>query len=383
MSLPPDLSAEEQAFYNRQMRLPEVQEEGQRRLKHSRVLIVGLGGLGCPALQYLAAAGVGVIGLCDGDQVDTSNLHRQPLYHPEQVGQPKVAHALEAAQRQNPYITIQTHPYPITADNSVALFSEYDLVLDCTDNYATKFLLNDTAVLTQTPIIQASIYQAEGQLWLYNPAQKGPCLRCIWPDIPEPDCVGTCAEVGVLGVVPGTFGLLQAAEALKYLLGISSPLANGPMLLLNVNDYSQSMLGRPRDTDCPVCGTHPAITAITATAYAQTRPWEKTVDALREGQPGPMVWVWVDIRDPEEVAADPMPDSPDAMPGGIRLMQCPMGVVEADPAAMLPKDAPILLICQRGVRSRKLAHKLRQEGFGQVFSLVGGIDALKRQPSFM
>ncbi|HZH97503.1 MAG TPA: ThiF family adenylyltransferase, partial [Fimbriimonadaceae bacterium] len=207
----------EAAYYARQVRLPDLGQEGQSKLKAARVLVVGAGGLGSSALLYLAASGVGKIGISEDDVLSPSNLHRQVLYNWADVGKPKAALAARRLLALNPFVTAEVHAR-ITTDNALAIFQDYDLVLDCTDNFRSKFLLSDAAVAARKPLVQASIYQYEGQLHVYDPKVNSPCLRCTWPEIPAEDCVGSCAEVGVMGVLPGVFGALQASEAIKLIL---------------------------------------------------------------------------------------------------------------------------------------------------------------------
>lgn len=318
-------------YYDRQMALPEVGAEGQRRLAEARVLVVGAGGLGCPALLYLASAGVGKIGICDDDALDESNLHRQPLYAAGQVGQPKTILAAERLRLLNPHIEIAEHPRRLKRETA-GICTEYDVLLDCTDNFSAKFLLNKIAMEQGKTLISASIYRMEGQLQIVVPG--GPCLRCLWPDKPEDGCVGTCEEVGVLGFVPGVFGVLQAAEAIKLILGIPSPLSDGKLMLFDLQSMSSSTLELARDPSCPVCGSGCDL--------------EESLLMEADELEGCLL---VDVRDGEN-----------------------------DLEALLVSEPsrPIVLMCSRGIRSLSLVQELRSRGIRNVYSLAGGAQALER-----
>src|SRR6202453_436421 len=242
-----------QPDYSRQQLLKEIGPQGQELLARSRVLIVGAGGLGTPVLQYLAGAGVGFLGLVDADELDASNLHRQPLYALADVGKPKAALAKAAVARLNPEVHVETHATRFTADNALALVREHDVVVDCSDNFLTKFLINDAAVLARRPAVFASVYQYEGQIQVYRPAATHACLRCLWPEATVDGVVGNCAEAGVLGPVPGTFGALQALLTLKILLKLSGRL-EGELLLLDFTSFTTLKLKAPRRTECQAPG---------------------------------------------------------------------------------------------------------------------------------
>src|SRR6202521_3569289 len=238
-----------QPDYSRQQLLKEIGAKGQAALARARVLIVGLGGLGSPVMQYLAGAGGGSLGLVDADALDASNLHRQPIYALRDVGGPKVDLARTAVAEINPSVRVETHSARLDAGNALDLIRSYDIVVDCSDNFRTKFLINDAAVLAHRPAVFASVYQYEGQLQVYKPEPRHACLRCLWPDATADGVVGNCAEAGVLGPVPGTFGTLQALLTLKILLGLPGQL-DAELLLMDFMNFSSLKLKAPRRAEC-------------------------------------------------------------------------------------------------------------------------------------
>ncbi len=342
--------------YSRQQSLKEIGAEGQSRLAASRVLVIGAGGLGCPVLQYLAGAGVGCIGIADADLLDASNLHRQPLYALADVGQPKVALAKAAIAKLNPTVRVETHAGRFDADNAVDLVASYDLVIDCSDNFRTKFLVNDAAVLARKPAVFASVYQYEGQLQIYKPDDAHACLRCLWPDATADGIVGNCAEAGVLGPVPGAFGAMQALLALKILLGMPGQL-DGELLLLNFMNFTQLTLKAPRRAACGA----PACSLVRAPRREFT-DLEIELDSLSSAAAQGMEVI--DIRNDEEVAARPVPARHIAMPALL-----------ADPS-VLSTGKEYLLVCASGRRSVATARDLRARGFS-VKSLAGGLQRLE------
>ena len=251
------LTPEEIQRYSRHLTLPDVGIEGQERLKESSALLVGAGGLGAPLALYLAAAGVGRIGLVDFDIVDVSNLQRQVLYGVEDIGRPKLEAAKERLQGINPHIQIEVHEVALTSENALGIISQYDLVADGTDNFATRYLVNDACILTGRPNVYGSIFRFEGQVSVFG-APEGPCYRCIYPEPPPPGMVPSCAEGGVLGVLPGMVGTLQANEAIKLLLGIGEPLV-GRLMLVDALSMKIREWKVPRDPECPVCGEQPTV----------------------------------------------------------------------------------------------------------------------------
>ena len=254
------LSVNELRRYQRHLTLPEVGVEGQKRLKQSSVLLIGAGGLGSPLALYLAAAGVGRIGIVDFDTVDESNLQRQVLHGTSDVGRPKLQSAADRLSDINPNVTLELHETRLSSENALELVKNYDVVADGTDNFPTRYLVNDACILTGTPNAYASIYQFEGQASVFG-AEDGPCYRCLYPEPPPPGLVPSCAEGGVLGVLPGLMGTLQATEVIKLLLGIGDPLI-GRLLLFDALEMSFRTLKVRKNPDCPICGDHPTVTKL-------------------------------------------------------------------------------------------------------------------------
>jgi molybdopterin/thiamine biosynthesis adenylyltransferase/rhodanese-related sulfurtransferase len=345
-----------QPDYSRQLLLKEIGAQGQAALGRARVLIVGLGGLGSPVIQYLAGAGVGCLGLVDADDLDPSNLHRQPIYALADVGRPKIDLARAAINEINPSVQVETHAQRFNADNALELTRSFDLIIDCTDNFRTKYLINDAAVLAQRPAVFASVYQYEGQLQVYKPQAAHACLRCLWPDAIADGVVGNCAEAGVLGPVPGAFGALQALLAIKLLLGISGQL-DGELLLLDFMNFSSIKLKAPRRAECRAPGC----------AHIHDLPRDEhgieiELHSLSEAaERGLEV---IDIRTAEEFAAEPS--------AGRHI---PMPKLLADPA-VLNSGRPVLLVCASGKRSLAAARELRRRGVA-VRSLSGGLSKLE------
>lgn len=345
-----------QPDYSRQQLLREIGSTGQARLARARVLVVGAGGLASPVLQYLAGAGVGTLGIVDADALEASNLHRQPLYALADVGAPKVDLARAALARLNPAVMVETHAERFTAQNAERLIGSYDLVIDCTDNFATKFLINDAAVLAKRPAIFASVYQYEGQLQCYEPRADHACLRCLWPDALVDGVVGNCAEAGVLGPVPGAFGTLQALLALKVLLDLPGRLG-GELLLMDFTNFTSIKLKAGRRADCPApnCALIRAVAAPLTDAELAVRGVDDP--AVRGAR-------LIDIRSAQEFAAHPS-----------TLEHVPMAQLLANPPASSP--APWLLVCASGKRSVSAARALRARGI-MAFSLVGGLAQLEQ-----
>jgi adenylyltransferase/sulfurtransferase len=337
------------ADYSRQILLKEIGAAGQARLAGSRVLVVGVGGLGSPLVQYLAGAGVGFLGLVDADTLQASNLHRQPLYTLADCGKLKVDLAGAAALAINPEITVVTHALRLTADNALGLVGGHDLVVDCSDNFRTKFLINDAAVLARRPAVFASVYQYEGQLQVYKPDPAHACLRCLWPEATADGVVGNCAESGVLGPVPGIVGSMQALLTLKILLGLEGQLA-GELLLLDFMAMSTTRLTAPRRTGCAA----PECTLIDGIPREAGDIEITTVGALP-----PPVEV-IDIRSDEEVAAVPS-----------TARHIAMSELLAHPE-LLSLGKRYVLVCASGKRSLATARQLRQRGLA-VHSLAGGL----------
>lgn len=352
------------ADYSRQIALREVGAAGQEKLRQAAVLIVGCGGLGVPAMTYLAAAGVGRLGLVDGDRLEASNLHRQTLYSLADVGQPKVELAAARLRALNPEVQVRTHPVRLEAAGAAEIIEPYTLVIDCTDNFATKFLLNDTCVRLRKPVIFSSVHQYEGQLQLVRPERGGACLRCIWPNATRDGLVGNCAEAGVLGPVPGTFGTLQALEALKLLLDLPGQLSE-ELVVMDLLTLAVTRVRTRRAADCP---QHALAAAVGSphTAAADAGGLELHFDSLERAIAAH--FEVIDIREPHELAQ---------APSGPGVRPLPMAQLLHGPAA-LPSGGRYLLLCASGRRSLAAAQELRSRGYGQVFSLRGGLAALAR-----
>jgi len=350
--------------YSRQTRLREVGDSGQAKLASSRVLVIGAGGLGCPVISYLAGAGVGTLGIVDGDRLDASNLHRQTMYDARDVGEYKVELAARRVAALNPTIHVQTWKEPLNAGNAVEVFGQFDLVVECTDDMRSRYLSSDAAVLTGTPLILASIYQYEGQLQFVAAQPGTPCLRCLWPQEPAPESVGSCVLSGVLGPVPGVLGAMQATEALKVLLGLPQPNA-GSLSLVNLIDLTIQHL--------PIDATHGCAEqggCIEVARRAMARSMEeddvdlvfdRLEDAVAAG------YLVVDVRDSEELASDPMPV--------MAALHVPSTQVTSRVCEFA--DGPYLLVCASGRRSGHAARLLRGEGVRGVYSLTGGLNALR------
>lgn len=336
-------------YYLRQMCLPEVGESGQRKLGKAKCLVVGAGGLGCPVLSYLTAAGVGTIGICDFDRVEITNLHRQVLYTVEDIGEPKAEVAARKLSRANPYVEFLSYPTKAT----VLLCQAYDLVLDCTDNFQTKFFLNDCAYLHQIPLIRAAIYRFEGQMQFYLPKRDDACLRCLWKEVPEEGCVGSCTEVGVLGPLPGFFGTLQAMEAIKFFLGM--PLLSS-LLLYDLISHEQKKISLLKNPHCPLCGNNPSI-------HHAGSSWEVHVREINLKE-----YILVDIREQKELQQQSLTNW--------EFQHIPLSTFDEN---RICEQKPYLFFCQKGRRSYNLVHSLRKKGFENVFSLMGGIDQLENK----
>jgi molybdopterin/thiamine biosynthesis adenylyltransferase/rhodanese-related sulfurtransferase len=346
-----------QPDYSRQVLLKEIGLQGQAKLRQARVLIVGLGGLGSPVMQYLAGAGVGHLGLVDADVLDASNLHRQPIYTLSAVGRPKAELARAAIAAINPAVQVETHAARFNADNALDLIRRHDVVVDCSDNFRTKYLINDAAVLAQRPAVFASVYQYEGQLQVYKPDPNHACLRCLWPEAIADGVVGNCAEAGVLGPVPGVFGSLQALLTLKILLQMGGQLA-GELLLLDFMNFSSLKIHASRRTECraPACAH---IQALERPDRDIEVVWDSLATAAERG------FDVIDIRTAEEVAERPA-----------AARHIPMQELLANPGLLADSRQP-LLVCATGRRSLAAAQALRKRGL-IVRSLAGGLQNLER-----
>jgi sulfur-carrier protein adenylyltransferase/sulfurtransferase len=366
-------TSDELRRYSRHLLLPEVGIAGQRKLRRSKVLLVGAGGLGAPAALYLAAAGVGEIGLVDFDAVDLSNLQRQVLYATRDVGRPKLKVAKERLEALNPGVKVVPHAERLTSDNALEVLKPYDVVVDGTDNFPTRYLVNDAAVLLGKPNIYGSIYRFEGQVSVFD-ARRGPCYRCLYPEPPPPDLVPSCAEAGVLGVLPGLVGTLQATETVKLLLGIGEPLI-GRLVLLDALALNFRELKLRKNPHCVLCSPsatqkglidYPAFCGVPAPGAepAHGRVPEIEPEALAKALGSDDPPLVVDVREPEEWAIAHLPEA-QLIPKG----ELPERVDEITHARDL------VLYCRSGVRSAQATRLLLDLGFANVRSLKGGINA--------
>jgi sulfur-carrier protein adenylyltransferase/sulfurtransferase len=366
---PPKRAEKHRVDYSRQIALKEVGEQGQTKLRNSRVLVIGCGGLGVPVLQYLAGAGVGKIGMVDGDKLEASNLHRQTMYALADVGEHKAILSADRLRALNPEIEARAYTIRLTAENASELVSEYDLVIDCTDNFSTKFLLNDVCVRLRKPVIFSSVYQFEGQLQVVRPDRDGACLRCVWPEATRDGLVGNCAEAGVLGPVPGVFGSLQALEALKILLDLPGQLGN-ELLVLDLLTMSTSRVRIKRAATCPDHASSRVVRALDTTALAgaaSAEPLELDFDSLEDAEAQGLSVI--DIREARELVETPTPSA--------NARHIPMA--ELLHGGKLAATGKHLLLCASGRRSLAATEELRSRGQNNVYSLRGGVAALARR----
>ena len=368
----PTLSNDEVKRYSRHLIMPEVGLDGQRKLKAAKVLCIGAGGLGSPVGLYLAAAGVGKIGIVDFDVVDFSNLQRQIIHGTPDVGRSKLQSAKDRLNAINPEIEIVTHETALSSKNALDLFAPYDIIVDGTDNFPTRYLVNDACVLLGKPNAYGSIFRFEGQASVFA-TKEGPCYRCLYPEPPPPGLVPSCAEGGVLGVLPGIIGVIQATETVKLIMGIGEPLI-GRFLIYDALRMKFRELKLKKDPDCPVCGTHPTVKHLID--YEQfcgilpTKPEPVTVNSATEITPvelkqrldrGDTLKI-VDVREPNEYQINRIAGST-----LIPLGDIPKRYTELDP------EAEIVVQCKMGGRSAKAADFLRSVGFKRVLNLKGGI----------
>jgi adenylyltransferase/sulfurtransferase len=362
------LSRDERQRYARHLTLPQVGEEGQRRLRDASVLLVGLGGLGSPAALYLAAAGVGRLGLLDFDDVAVHNLQRQVLHDTSAVGTPKTTSARARLEALNPHVRLDTWHVALTRENARGIVADYDVVIDGTDTFTSRYLINDACVLERRPLVQASVHRFEGQLSVFA-TPDGPCYRCVHPEPPPPGSVPNCAEGGVLGVLPGLLGTLQATEALKLLLGIGSPLA-GRVLVVDALAMRFREVAVDRDPSCAWCATRTRTELLADYAAFCGELPEAPAAAARAIDPRALSVrlvrgdiLLLDVREEWEVAT--------AAVDGARHI--PMALIPAQ-QALLPRDREIAVLCHHGMRSAMVADYLRAAGHERVLNVTGGID---------
>jgi sulfur-carrier protein adenylyltransferase/sulfurtransferase len=366
------LSAEELQRYSRHLLMPEVSSKGQRRLKAARILSIGAGGLGSPAALYLAAVGVGTIGIVDFDDVDLSNLQRQILHGTKDIGRSKLKSARDRLRDINPEIEIELHEWRFSSENASQLVEQYDLVVDGSDNFPTRYLSNDVCVFARKPNVYGSVFRFEGQTTVFAPHLGGPCYRCLFPEPPPPDSVPNCAQAGVLGVLPGIIGMLQAIETIKLIVGIGEPLV-GRLLHFDALKVKFRELNLRRDPQCPVCGENPTIfSPIDYEQFCGARNEEAipTMSAheLKRKMDAREPFELIDVREAFEYEI--------ARIDGAKLI--PLGEI-AERADELQREQPIVVHCHSGRRSAEAVRQLQQRGFANVYNLEGGIDAWSDQ----
>jgi len=388
MSLPPlvqpaaELSVDEVRRYSRHIIIPDVGMDGQKRLKNARVLCIGAGGLGSPALMYLAAAGVGTIGIVEFDVVDESNLQRQIIHGHSDIGRPKAQSAADSVREINPYVQVNIHEMRLDSTNVLDLFSEYDLIVDGTDNFATRYLVNDACVLLNKPYVWGSIYRFDGQASVFW-SQHGPCYRCLYPEPPPPGMVPSCAEGGVLGVLCAAIGSIQVNEAIKVLAGIGEPLV-GSLMVYDALEMTYRKIKIRKDPDCAICGTNPTVTelidyeafcgAVSTEAAAavvdSTINVKQLASMLDERERGERDFVLIDVREPNEFEIVSIPGSV-LIPKNEFLM--------GNALAGLPQDKQVVLHCKVGGRSAEVLAVVKGAGFADAIHVGGGVIAWVNQ----
>lgn len=375
----PALTSAELARYSRQILLERFGVEGQRKLAGARVLVIGAGGLGSPAALYLAAAGVGTLGIADFDQVELHNLQRQLLHDTAAVGRPKVVSAADRLGALNPFVRVVAHGQGVTPENAIALFSGYDVIVDGTDNFGARYLNNDAAALARRPLVYGSVFKFDGQVAVFDPAGGGPCYRCLFPEPPAPGSVPGCGEAGVIGALCGVIGSLQALEAIKLVTGLGEPL-RGRLLAYDALQQQFQTLTLPRDPGCALCGAHPRIRDLDPVRYGlacapatpalspmpdREIPLEVSVtEASRLRQSAPDRTLIVDVREPFELDLCRIEGAEH-----IPMRQIP------ERLDSLPRDRHLLILCHAGGRSRRVTEFLRARGLTAVSNIAGGIDA--------
>ncbi len=388
MSLPPlvdpapELTVDEVRRYSRHLIIPDVGMAGQKRLKNSRVLVIGAGGLGSPALMYLAAAGVGTLGVIDFDVVDESNLQRQVIHGQSDIGTPKALSAKASIAEVNPYVNFVVHEERLDNENALRIFGEYDLIIDGTDNFATRYLANDACVLLGKPYVWGSIYRFDGQASVFW-AEHGPCYRCLYPEPPPPGMVPSCAEGGVLGVLCASVGSIQVTEAIKLLTGTGEPLL-GRLMIYDALEMSYRSVNVRKDPNCAICGESPTVTELidyeefcgvlsqeAADAAADSTISVSMLDEwLRERQSGQRDFVLVDVRDPNEYEIN-------RIPGSVLI---PKGeFLTGEALEKLPSDKQVVLHCKTGGRSAEALAIVKGAGYADAVHVGGGVSAWVNQ----
>jgi adenylyltransferase/sulfurtransferase len=378
MSLPPlvepaaELSVDEVRRYSRHLIIPDVGVTGQKRLKNARVLCVGAGGLGSPALMYLAAAGVGTLGIVEFDTVDESNLQRQIIHGQSDIGRPKADSARDSVREINPYVHVVVHNEALSNDNVMEIFAQYDLIVDGTDNFATRYMVNDACVLLGKPYVWGSIYRFDGQASVFW-AEHGPCYRCLYPEPPPPGMVPSCAEGGVLGVLCASIGSIQVTEAIKLLTGIGEPLL-GRLMVYDALEMTYRKIKVRKDPNCAICGENPTVTelidyddfcgAVSDEAQAAAVGSTITPTELRDWIDSGKSIDLVDVREPAEWEIVRIP--------GARLV--PKGeILDGSALSGLPQDKQIVLYCKSGVRSAEALAAVKAAGFKDAVHVQSGV----------
>jgi sulfur-carrier protein adenylyltransferase/sulfurtransferase len=378
VSLPPlvtpaeGLSVDEVRRYSRHLIIPDVGMTGQKRLKNARVLCVGAGGLGSPALLYLAAAGVGTLGVVDFDVVDESNLQRQIIHGQSDIGRPKAESARDSIREINPYVEVILHETQLDSDNALEIFAQYDLIVDGTDNFATRYLVNDACVLLGKPYVWGSIYRFDGQASVFW-AEYGPCYRCLYPEPPPPGMVPSCAEGGVLGVLCASIGSIQVNEAIKLIVGIGDPLA-GRLMIYDALEMSYRTVRVRKDPECPICGKNPTITGLidydafcgTVSPEAQQAAAGSTISArdLKEMLDRDDNIFLVDVREPNEYEIV-------SIPGAVLIPKDQF--LSGAALERLPLDKRVVLHCKSGARSAECLAVVKNAGFADAAHVGGGV----------
>ena len=372
------LSVDEVRRYSRHLIIPDVAMAGQKRLKNAKVLCVGAGGLGSPALMYLAAAGVGTLGIVEFDVVDESNLQRQIIHGQSDVGRSKALSARDSVREINPFVTVNLHEERLDSSNAMDLFAQYDLIVDGTDNFATRYLVNDACVLLHKPYVWGSIYRFDGQASVFW-ADQGPCYRCLYPEPPPPGMVPSCAEGGVLGVLCASIGSIQVNEAIKLITGIGRPLV-GSLMVYDALETEYRKITVRKDPNCAVCGEHPTVTELidyeefcgVVSEEAQQAAIGSTITAseLRDLIDADKPIFLVDVREPAEWEIVRIP--------GATLVPKDE-ILRGDALAMLPQDKQIVMYCKTGVRSAETLAAVKAAGFRDAVHVQGGVTAWVNQ----
>ncbi|MDT4941829.1 MAG: sulfur-carrier protein adenylyltransferase/sulfurtransferase [Pseudonocardiales bacterium] len=384
VSLPPlvspaaSLTTEEVRRYSRHLIIPDVAMDGQKRLKNAKVLCIGAGGLGSPALMYLAAAGVGTLGIVEFDVVDESNLQRQIIHGQSDIGRSKAESARDSVREINPLIQVNVHEVRLDSSNVLELFSQYDLIVDGTDNFATRYLVNDACVLLGKPYVWGSIYRFDGQASVFW-AEHGPCYRCLYPEPPPPGMVPSCAEGGVLGVLCASIGSIQATEAIKVLAGVGEPLL-GSLMVYDALEMTYRKIKVRKDPNCAVCGEHPTVTELidyeafcgVVSEEAQEAAAGSTITAqeLKDLIDSDKPIFLVDVREPAEWEIV-------SIPGATLIPKDE--ILRGDALSGLPQDKQIVMYCKTGVRSAETLAAVKRAGFSDAVHVQGGVTAWVHQ----